>query len=236
MSNNVTLPPQGTSGTTNAIVESLDTTGASGPQRQFVSLRSSVAGDTADVLGTTGDTAPSTDTAAASINGRLQRVAQNLTTINTNQPTAAAQGSTTSGQTGTLALGAVSTASPSYTATKTSPLSLDASGNLRVNVVAGGSSSSNKPVGPASIAASQATIGTSSAQIVAARTGSVGTGRCSVTLKNTGTATVFIGQTGVTLTTGFPLGAGEIDSFDTTAALFGISTVAGNVICVMETF
>lgn len=82
MSNNVTLPPQGTSGTTNAIVESLDTTGAGGPQRQFVSLRSSVAGDTADVLGTTGDSAPSSDTAAASINGRLQRVAQNITTVN----------------------------------------------------------------------------------------------------------------------------------------------------------
>lgn len=51
-----------------------------------------------------------------------------------------AQGSTTSGQDGPLVQGAVTTASPSYTTGKTSPLSLDASGNLRVNVVAGGAS------------------------------------------------------------------------------------------------
>jgi hypothetical protein len=56
------------------------------------------------------------------------------------QPTNAAQGSTTSGQTGTLIEGAVTTAAPSYTTAQTSPLSLDTSGNLRVNVVAGGGS------------------------------------------------------------------------------------------------
>ena len=54
------------------------------------------------------------------------------------QPTNAAQGSTTSGQTGHLIEGAVTTASPTYTTAQTSPLSLDTSGNLRVNVVAGG--------------------------------------------------------------------------------------------------
>lgn len=57
-----------------------------------------------------------------------------------NQPTNAAQGSTTSGQTGTLIEGAVTTSSPTYTTAQTSPLSLDTSGNLRVNVVAGGAS------------------------------------------------------------------------------------------------
>lgn len=95
----------------------------------------------------------------------------------------------------------------------------------------------NKAVGPASIAASQATIGASGASIVAARTGAVGTGRCSATLKNTGAATVFIGSsTSVTTSTGYPLFPGEIASFDTTAGLFGISTAAGNVIGVLETF
>jgi hypothetical protein len=54
-----------------------------------------------------------------------------------NQPTNAAQGSTTSGQTGTLALGAVTTASPTYTTGQTSPFSLDTTGALRVNVTAG---------------------------------------------------------------------------------------------------
>jgi hypothetical protein len=54
------------------------------------------------------------------------------------QPTNAAQGSTTSGQTGHLILGAVTTAAPAYTTAQSSPLSLDTAGNLRVNVVAGG--------------------------------------------------------------------------------------------------
>jgi hypothetical protein len=55
-----------------------------------------------------------------------------------NQPTNAGQGSTTSGQTGHIAMGAVTTGAPSYTTAQTSPLSLDLAGNLRVNVVAGG--------------------------------------------------------------------------------------------------
>jgi len=54
------------------------------------------------------------------------------------QPTKAAQGSTTSGQTGPLMQGAVTTAAPTYTTAQTSPLSLDTAGNLRVNVVTGG--------------------------------------------------------------------------------------------------
>lgn len=48
------------------------------------------------------------------------------------------QGSPTSGQKGDLIFGAVSTIAPSYTNGQSSPLSLDTSGNLRVNVVAGG--------------------------------------------------------------------------------------------------
>jgi len=54
------------------------------------------------------------------------------------QPTNAAQGSTTSGQTGHLMQGAVTTAAPTYTTAQTSPLSLDTTGALRVNVTAGG--------------------------------------------------------------------------------------------------
>lgn len=44
-----------------------------------------------------------------------------------------AQGSTTSGQTGSLIMAAVTTAAPSYTTAQTSPLSLDLAGNLRTN-------------------------------------------------------------------------------------------------------
>jgi hypothetical protein len=42
-----------------------------------------------------------------------------------------AQGSTTSGQTGTLVQGAVTTSNPTYTTAQTDPLSLDTSGRLR---------------------------------------------------------------------------------------------------------
>jgi hypothetical protein len=51
---------------------------------------------------------------------------------------AVAQGSTTAGQTGSLTQAAVSTAAPAYTNGQTSPLSLDPTGALRVNVTAGG--------------------------------------------------------------------------------------------------
>lgn len=56
------------------------------------------------------------------------------------QPTAAAIGSTTSGQTGHVVLGATTTAAPTYTTAQSNPLSLDTAGNLRVNVVTGGTS------------------------------------------------------------------------------------------------
>lgn len=44
-----------------------------------------------------------------------------------------AQGSTTSGQTGSLTMGAVTTAAPTYTTAQTSPISLNTSGGLRVD-------------------------------------------------------------------------------------------------------
>lgn len=59
------------------------------------------------------------------------------------------QGSTTSGQTGNLIQGAVTTAAPSYTTAQTSPLSLDTAGNLRVNVVTGGAGGGNVTGGTA---------------------------------------------------------------------------------------
>jgi hypothetical protein len=46
------------------------------------------------------------------------------------------QGSTTSGQNGSLIMGAVTTSAPSYTTAQTSPVSLDTSGNIRALVTA----------------------------------------------------------------------------------------------------
>ncbi len=56
-----------------------------------------------------------------------------------------AQGSTTSGQTGNLIQGAVTTAAPTYTTAQTDPLSLDTAGNLRVTD-AGVAAAINSPV------------------------------------------------------------------------------------------
>lgn len=48
-----------------------------------------------------------------------------------------AQGSTTSGQTGSMIMGAVTTSAPTYTTAQTSPISLDTAGNIRINCVTG---------------------------------------------------------------------------------------------------
>ena len=100
-------------------------------------------------------------------------------------------------------------------------------GNVGVN---------NNPVGSAAFAASQASIGTSATQIVAARPGAAGTGRIGVTLENAGSATVYFGASGVTTTTGMPLPAGASATIDTQAAIYGIAASGTQTIGVMETF
>lgn len=54
-----------------------------------------------------------------------------------NQPTNVVSSSTTSGQTGNLAMGAVTTGAPSYTSGQSNNVSLDTSGSLRVNCTTG---------------------------------------------------------------------------------------------------
>jgi hypothetical protein len=100
-------------------------------------------------------------------------------------------------------------------------------GNVGVN---------NNPVGSGAFATSHASIGTTAAQIVAARTGAPGTGRIAVTLYNAGSATVFYGASGVTATTGMPLPAGSAATLDTTAAIYGIAASGTQTLGVMETF
>jgi hypothetical protein len=100
-------------------------------------------------------------------------------------------------------------------------------GNVGVN---------NNPVGSAAFAASQASIGTTSAQIVAARTGVSGTGRIAATLYNAGSATVYFGASGVTATTGMPLPPGASATINTQAAIYGIAASGTQSIGVMETF
>lgn len=52
--------------------------------------------------------------------------------VNVQSAVGLAQGSTTSGQTGSMVMAAVTTANPSYTTAQTSPLSLDLNGGLRI--------------------------------------------------------------------------------------------------------
>ena len=72
-----------------------------------------------------------------------------------------AQGSTTSGQPGELAMAAVTAASPSYTTAKSSPLSLNTSGGLRVD----GSGVTQPVSGAVTANAGSGTFGTNVAQV-----------------------------------------------------------------------
>jgi len=98
----------------------------------------------------------------------------------------------------------------------------------------------NNPVGSASGATSQASIGTvtgPAATIVAARTGAIGVGRIAVTLFNAGTQTVFYGfSNAVTTSTGARLLAGAAVTINTTSALYGVSASGTNEIDVTETY
>lgn len=77
------------------------------------------------------------------------------------QPTNAALGSTTSGQTGNIALGAVTTAAPTYTTAQSNALSLTTSGALRID-----GSGATQPVSNAGTFAVQATLQASSATAI----------------------------------------------------------------------
>jgi hypothetical protein len=77
---NITLPPTGT-GTATPIVETMDISGTgAGPQRQVITIGDR-AGGTVDSIGGLTETAPASDTASSGLNGRLQRLAQRLTSL-----------------------------------------------------------------------------------------------------------------------------------------------------------
>jgi hypothetical protein len=130
------------------------------------------------------------------------------------------QGSTTSGQSGALVQGAVTTYAPSYTTAQTDPLSLDLAGNLRVTLQA----SSSKQSGTAN------TTGTSTTSLI----GAVTSERIyvkSFSCANTGSTASLIsfqdGSGGTTLwTTIVPAGSGSNLGAD--APIFW--TTAGNAL------
>lgn len=129
-----------------------------------------------------------------------------------------AQGSTTSGQSGLLTQGAVSTSAPSYTNGQTSPLSIDTSGNLRVAVTGGGSNAAAGATGAAVPSSASYTAYNSGGNLVGVSTSN----RFPVTCDNCGggtggTATADNGTYTAGTTNGTPI-EGALDDTGTTAA------------------
>lgn len=84
------------------------------------------------------NTTPSTITSGNSSPLQLDNAGNLLVNIKAGASSGAvAQGSTTSGQTGGLTQAAVTTSAPTYTTATTNPLSMDTSGNLRINCITG---------------------------------------------------------------------------------------------------
>lgn len=141
----------------------------------------------------------------------------NQATINSSiQALQVAQGSTTSGESGPLVQGAVTSSTPSYTDGKTDPLSLTTSGALRTD-----SSATTQPISgtvttnlvqTSFFTGSKSSIGTSAVQIITSSTPV----KVGVTVKaaDNNTGTVYIGNSTVTAgttdaTDGFELAGGE---------------------------
>ena len=96
--------------------------------------------------------------------------------------------------------------------------------------------STSPPVGSQSIATGQLSVGTSAALLVAARAGAVGTGRMAVVITNTGTATIYVGNSGVTTSTGLAIPAGQSIRLLTGAAIYAVSGTASQTASYLEEF
>lgn len=108
-----------------------------------------------------------------------------------------AQGAATSGQLGVLNMGAVTTGAPTYTTGQTSPISLDTTGNLRVNCIAGCTSPTIPTLtGTAqqAVTASAAALGTNTSKSVCIKVLAAGT-----------QDPIYFGVSGVTTATGMEL-------------------------------
>lgn len=124
---------QTTPGTTNkvAVISGQDGVDGGSGTASAKTMRVAINTDSA-VIGATNETAPASDTAMSGLNGRLQRIAQRLTSL---IALFYAQASTTASQVGVLIQGAVTTSAPSYTTGQTDPLSLTTVGGLRSALV-----------------------------------------------------------------------------------------------------
>jgi hypothetical protein len=175
MTNNITLPPTGSSGTASPVVETIDTTGSGGPQRQSITIADR-AGSADDVIGPINDAAAASDTAPSSLNGRLQRVAQNITSMSAALGTAISAMQTavvTAVTAGTSTLGtAIAATTAAVTATGTQltsllakfPAALTSAGALKVGgVLVTPSSVLSRPANTTAYAANELVASSTSA-------------------------------------------------------------------------
>ncbi|ATZ80938.1 membrane associated protein [Bodo saltans virus] len=159
-------------------------------------------GDVNTSVGTVNTSIGTTNTTLGTTNTKLDTINTSVGTVNTTLSTLIlGQGSVTTGQSGSLAQGAVTTAAPTYTTGNTNPLSLTTTGALRVD-----NSSVTQPVsGTVAISNSfalDATLGTTNTKLDTINT-SVGTVNTSVGTVNTsvGTVNTTLGTTNTKLDT-----------------------------------
>lgn len=115
-------------------------------------------------------------------------------------------------------------------------------GVLSIQGVSGGTPLTVTPtpdVGAAALATGQQAITNTvgGTQIVAARTGAPGTGRVSVTVINPSTGGIlYLGNSGLTTTTGVAVAPGSAFTMNFTGALFGIVATGTQTVTFFETF
>lgn len=106
----------------------------------------------------------------------------------------------------------------------------DGSGNLKALLVDTNSALKTSNLGVSAInATGQTSVANTSTQIIAANTA-----RAAVVISNPGTADVYIGNTGVTISTGHWLGAGTAITLPVTTAVFGVVATGTQTVTYME--
>lgn len=207
------------------------------------------ANTTAWLVTGTGGTFPVTGTVTANAGTNLNTSALALEASLVKLPLT--QGSTTSGQSGALVQGAVTTSAPTYTTAQTSPLSLDTSGRLRMDVSSWigstaptiGSKTSANSI-PVVIASDQGAVSTTAGALTSITTGQQAVTATAAVLptqaaKNVcikvliaGTQTVYYGPTGVTTATGQEISAGDAScmALDNVNRIFVIAGGTGSTV------
>jgi hypothetical protein len=175
-------------------------------------------------LGLTNETAPASDTAASGLNGRLQRIAQRITSLMALLP--ASLGQKTMANSLAVTLASDQSLLPASLGQKTMANSFAVTLASDQGTVA--VSSPTKP--SALTTSSQVTATTTAATLLAANSA-----RRSAVFRNIGANTVWIGKATVTTSTGIPLLPWDVYVDDDTTALWQcITSTSTSVVAITE--